>query len=127
MSAKTYRLCTMVIGMALAALITWSILAKMPVFIPISGFVVGLLLVRLCRQYTKEIMEDERIHKINERASSASYRISTILMVALAITFIAMKQRLPYELEIAGITLSYTACAIMLIHSGYYYYHKSKL
>lgn len=127
MSAKTYRMCTLVIGMALVALIAWSIIAEMPAFIPILGFVVGLLLVRLCRRYTTEIMEDERIRKINEKASSASYRTSTILMVALAIFFVAMRQTLPYEYEIAGITLSYTACAIMLIHLTYYYFYKSKL
>ena len=127
MSAKTNKVCTPVIGIALAALIAWSIVTEMPAVIPILGFVVGLLLVRLCRHYTREIMEDERIRKINEKASSTSYRISTILMVGLAIIFIAMRQTLPYELEIAGITLSYTACAIMLIHLANYYFYKSKL
>ena len=127
MSAKTYKLCTLVIGMALAALIAWSIVAEMPVVIPILGFVVGLLLVRICRHYTKEIMDDERVQKINDKASSISYRVSTILMVGLAIFFIAMRQSLPYELEIAGITLSYTACAIMLIHFANYYFYKNRL
>jgi len=127
MSAKTYKLCTLVIGMTLAALIAWSIVAEMPVVIPILGFVVGLLLVRICRHYTKEIMDDERVQKINDKASSISYRVSTILMVGLAIVFIAMRQSLPYELEIAGITLSYTACAIMLIHFANYYFYKNRL
>jgi uncharacterized membrane protein len=127
MSAKTYKLCTLVIGIALVALIAWSIVAEMPAVIPILGFVVGLSIVRICRHYTREIMEDERVQKINEKASSISYRISTILMVGLAIVFIAMRQTLPYELEIAGITLSYTACAIMLIHLTNYYIYKSKL
>ena len=127
MSAKTYKICTLVIGMALVALIAWSIVTEMPAVIPILGFVVGLLLMRLCRHYTKEVMEDERIQKINEKASSISYRISTILMVGFAIVFIALRHTLPYELEIAGITLSYTACAIMLIHLANYYFYKSKL
>lgn len=127
MSAKTYRICTFAIGMGVAAIIAWSIIAEMPAYIPILGFVVGLLLVRVCRRYTVEIMEDERIRKINEKASSTSYRISTILLVALAIFFTAMRQVLPYEFEIAGITLSYAACVIMLLHLAYYYFYKSKL
>ena len=118
---------TLVIGIALVALIAWSILAEMSAVIPILGFVVGLLLVRLCRHYTREIMEDERMRKINEKASSVSYRISTILMVGFAIVFIAMRQTLPYELEIAGVTLSYTACAIILLHLTFYYFYKSRL
>jgi len=113
--------------MGVVAIIAWSIIAELAAYIPILGFVVGLLLVRLCRSYTAEIMEDERIRIINEKASSISYRISTILLVALAIFFTAMRQVLPYEFEIAGITLSYGACVIMLIHLTCYYFYKSKL
>ena len=72
-------------------------------------------------------MVDERIQKINEKASATSYRISTILMAILGITFIAMKQTLSYEFEIVGVTLAYTVCAIMLVHLAFYYYYKSKL
>ena len=127
MKASTYRTCTLIIGVLLAAFIAWSIISELPVVVPALGFAVGLLLVRICRRYTKELMEDERIHKINDKASSASYRTSTILMVAVAIVFISLKNNLPYELEIAGLTLSFTACALMLVHLGYYYFYKNQL
>ena len=127
MSVKTYKFCTGIIGVAVAALIAWAILAEMPVYVPVLGFVVGLLILRVCRQYTREIMEDERIQKINEKASSASYRTSTIVMVIVAIVFAATKQTLPYEFEIAGITLSFTACGIMLLHLASHYYYRSRI
>jgi uncharacterized membrane protein len=127
MSAKTNRLCSMVIVFALAAFIAWSIIMEMPVFVPIAGFVVALLLMRLCRRFTREIMVDERIHKINEKASAISYRISTVLMAITGLVFITMRNTLPSEFEIVGSTLAYSVCAIMLIHLAFYRYYKNKL
>ncbi len=127
MSARINRICSLVIVLALAAFIGWSIISEMPVFVPIAGFVVALLLIRLCRRFTKEIMVDERIQKINERASATSYRISSILMAIVGIVFIAMRNSLPSEYEIVGSTLAYSVCAIMLIHLAFYSYYKNRL
>ena len=127
MSAKTNRLCSLVIVLALAVFIAWSIVKEMPLFVSIAGIVVALLLINLCRRFTKEIMVDERIHKINEKASAASYRISSLLMAIIGLVFIAMRTTLPSEFEIVGSTLAYSVCVIMLIHLGFYYYYKSKL
>ena len=127
MSARTNRICSLAVVLALAAFIGWSIVSEMPIFVPIAGFVVALLLIRLCRRLTKEIMGDERIQKINEKASAISYRISSILMAIVGIVFITMRNSLPSEYEIVGSTLAYSACAIMLIHLASYSYYKNKL
>src|SRR4030042_2268545 len=105
MSAKTNRICSLIIVLALAVFIAWAVIMEMPVFVPIAGFVVALLLVRLCRRFTREIMVDERLQKINEKASAISYRISSILMAIVGIVFIAVRNTLPSEFEIVGSTL----------------------
>ncbi len=127
MSARTNRLCSLVIVFALAVFIAWSVNMEMPIFVPIAGFVVALLLIRLCRRFTREIMVDERLQKINEKASAISYRISTILMAIIGLVFITMRNTLPSELEIVGATLAYSVCAVMLIHLAFYYYYNNKL
>ncbi len=127
MSAKTNRICSLIIVLALAAFIAWTIVKEMPIFVPIAGFVVAFLLMRLCRRLTREIMVDERLQKINEKASAMSYRISSILMAIVGIIFITMRNTLPYEFEIVGSTLAYSVCAIMLIHLAFYSYYKNKL
>ncbi len=127
MSARTNRLCSLVIVFALAVFIAWSVNMEMPIFVPIAGFVVALLLIRLCRRFTREIMVDERLQKINEKASAISYRISTIVMAIIGLVFITMRNTLPAELEIVGSTLAYSVCAIMLIHLAFYYYYNHKL
>ena len=127
MSAKTNRICSLIIALALAAFIAWAIIKEMPIFVPIAGFVVALLLMRLCRRLTREIMVDERVQKINEKASAISYRISSILMAIVGLVFITMRHTLPSEFEIVGSTLAYSVCAIMLIHLAFYSYYKNKL
>ncbi len=127
MSARTNRICSLIIVLALAVFIAWAIIMEMPVFVPIAGFVVALLLVRLCRRFTTEIMVDERLQKINEKASAISYRISSILMAIVGIVFIAARNTLPSEFEIVGSTLAYSVCGIMLIHLAFYSYYKNKL
>jgi len=127
MSAKTYRLCTLIIVIALAALIAWSILMEMPVFLPIGGVVVALLLIRLCRRFTREIMVDERIRQINEKAAAISYRIFSIAMAILGVGLIILRQSLPPTFSIIGETLVYSVCILMLIHLTFYYYYGHKL
>lgn len=127
MSARTNRICTLVIVFTLAAFIAWSITREMPVFVPVGGFAVALLLIRLCRRFTREIMVDERLQTINEKASAMSYRVSSILLAIVSVSFISMRNTLPPGYEIIGSTMAYSACGIMLIHLAFYYYYKNRL
>jgi uncharacterized membrane protein len=127
MSTKTYRLCTLVIVLTLAAFFGWSIIRGIPVFIPITGFIVALLLMMICRRFTKEVLVDERLHKIDEKASVISHRISSILMALIGLVFIAMRNTLPSEFEIVGLTLAYTVCTVTLMHLAFSYYYQNQL
>lgn len=127
MSAKTYRFCTLVIVIALAALIAWAVAMEMPVFLPIGGVVVALLLLRVCRHFTKEIMMDERINRVNEKAAAISYRIFSIAMAIVGVGLIILRQSLPPLFSVVGETLVYSVCVLMLIHLTFYYYYGHKL
>jgi uncharacterized membrane protein len=127
MSAKTYRVFKLIIVIALAAFIVWSILMEMPVYLPIISIVGALLLIRLCRNFTRGIMVDERIQQINEKAAAISYRIFSIAIVICGICLIIFKQSIPAEFLIVGETLVYSVCVLMLIHLAFYYYYGHKL
>ena len=127
MSAKTYTFISRVVVVALAAFIAFSIILGMPVFVPIIGVVVALLLIRLCRRFTKEIMVDERLQTAGEKAAAISYRVFSIIMAALGLGFLTMKQILPPEFSIIGQTLAYSVCALMLLYMAFYYYYEKKL
>ena len=127
MSAKTYTFFSRVIVVALAAFIACSVIIGMPVFVPIIGVVVALLLIRLCRRFTKEIMVDERLQTASEKAAAISYRVFSIVMAVLGLGFLTMKQTLPPEFSIIGETLVYSVCALMLLYMAFYYYYEKKL
>lgn len=127
MSARTNRFITLIIVLALATFVAWSIIAEMPLFVPIAGFIIALLLISVCRRFTREIMVDERLQMINQRASAMSYRISTILLAIIGIIFIAIRNVLPSDFEIIGSTLAYSVCIIMLVHLAFYSFYKNRL
>jgi uncharacterized membrane protein len=127
MSAKTYRFCTLLIVIALAAVIAWSVVMEMPVFLPIGGVVIALLLIRLCRRFTREIMVDERISRVNEKAAAISYRIFSIAMAILGVGLIVLRESLPPTFGVVGETLVYSVCVLMLIHLTFYYYYGHRL
>ncbi|MDD4858885.1 MAG: DUF2178 domain-containing protein [Dehalococcoidales bacterium] len=127
MSVRMYQLCTGIIIVALAALVGWSVAAEMPVILPLMGALAALLLIRLCRRKTREVMVDERIQRINEKAAAVSYRVFSIAAVTLGLIFISFKESLPPAFSIIGETLAYAVCGLMLIHLAFYYYYKSRL
>ena len=127
MSAKTYMFFSGVIVVALAVFIAWSVIMGMPLFVLIIGVVVALLLIRLCRRLTKEIMVDERLQTAGEKAAAISYRIFSIVIAVLGVGSLTMKQILPPEFSIIGETLVYSVCGLMLLHMAFYYYYEKKL
>jgi len=127
MSAKTCRFFTQATVIALAAFIAWSVIMEMPVFLPVAGVVVALLLIRLFRRFTKQIMVDERLHRINEKAAAISYRIFSIVMAVTGVALITLRHSLPDTFSIVGETLAYSVCVFMLIHLVFYYYYGRKL
>ncbi|MFC1871509.1 DUF2178 domain-containing protein [Chloroflexota bacterium] len=127
MSAKTYTFFSRVIVVALAAFIASAVIIGMPVFVPIVGVIVALLLRRLCRRFTKEIMVDERLQTAGEKAAAISYRVFSIVMAVLGVGSLTMKEILPPEFSIIGQTLVYSVCALMLLYMAFYYYYEKKL
>ncbi len=127
MTARAYRFSTLTIVAALAAFISWSLARGMPVYFALGGVVAAMLLIRLCRRLTKEIMVDERIRRVNEKASAVSYRIFTVAAALLALVLLSIRATLPPTFSIVGQTLIYAACGLMLIHLAFYEYYGRKL
>ncbi|MDD5126863.1 MAG: DUF2178 domain-containing protein [Dehalococcoidales bacterium] len=127
MSARVYQFWVIVIIFALAVLVGWSVAAEMPVILPLMGALAALVLIRLLRSKTREVMVDERIERINAKAAAISYRVFSIAAVTLGLILISFKNSLPPALSIVGETLAYAVCALMLIHLAFYYYYKGKL
>jgi uncharacterized membrane protein len=121
MTAKAFRLSTLTLIVLLGGLIIWTILADMPVYIPVIGIVVAMVIKYILRRRTTETLADERLRNIGSRAITASYRVLNVVMALIGLVFIIFKDSLPYEFGIIGATLAFAVCAMLIVQVSLYY------
>lgn len=126
MTAKAFRLYTLAMILILGGLIIWTILADMPVYIPVIGIVVAMVIKYILRRRTTETLADERLRTIGSRTITASYRVLTIGMALIGLIFIIFKDSLPYEFGIIGATLAFAVCAMLIVQVSLYYIFASR-
>ena len=115
----------MLIVVAMGALIGWSV-AIGNAIIPIPVVLCGLVLPYLLRKRVREVIEDERMHKINEKASKVTLQIFGIVTALLGVILIALSQGGFTYFRQAGFTLAYSACILLLVHLILYSYYTRK-
>lgn len=126
MTAKAFRLSTLTLIVLLGGLIIWTILADMPVYIPVIGIVVAVVIKYILRRRTTETLADERLRNIGSRAITASYRVLNVVMALIGLVFIIFKDSLPYEFGIIGATLAFAVCAMLIVQVSLYYIFAAK-
>lgn len=127
MSAKTYGILMRMIAVALAALIAVSIVLQAPFYIPLISVMIAMLIASICRRFVKDIMTDERSRHIYEKATAVSYRIYTIITALFVLVVFSFRSSLPLWVGIAGQTLAYSLCGLMLVHLASTNYYGRRL
>lgn len=127
MSVKTYRLLMRIIVVVLAGIIAASVVMELPLYVPLIGIMISLVVVSVCRHFLKDIMSDERSRRIEEKATDMSYRIYTIIAAIFALVVLMLKNILPSWMGIAGETLAYSVCGLMLVHLVTVAYYQRRL
>ncbi len=127
MKASTYATFMKVFAVILAAIIASAIVVELPLYVPVLAIIFALLIAAIMRRQVKEVMADERNQRIQERATSLAYRLYTILGAAASMVLLVLRSNLPEWAFIAGQTLAYSICALMLIHLAFTSYFEKKL
>lgn len=125
MSRKTLKLCRIVIGMGVGASVGWSVAVENAV-LPLIAVGVGMGLLYLCKRQLKEVIVDERIHKISEKASRITIAVFGPMIAVAGAVLIALRKNVLAEFEQAGFTLAYSACALALLYYILYVYYERK-
>ena len=125
MTAKTLRLFTAILAVALAALIGWSIIANNFV-VPVVAVALAVGFSYLLRRSTKEVTQDERITLLYEKAAGATIRFSVPVVALAGIILFLVRDSLSPELASAAYVLAYVACGLLIVHLGFYSYYSRK-
>jgi uncharacterized membrane protein len=125
MTIKTLRIVTAAIAVVLAIVVAWSIITQ-NFIIPIIAIVLAIGLNYLLKMSTKEVTQDERTSLLYEKAAGATIRICVPVAGIGAVIIIVLQHHLPDDMVSVAYTLAYTACVILLVHSGFYSFYSRK-
>jgi uncharacterized membrane protein len=87
----------------------------------VIAVVIGIILLTLGKRRVEEVIEDERIHQISEKASRKTLQIFGIASALLGLTLITLK-----ELTEVGYTLAFSASILVILYLIFYAYYSRK-
>lgn len=125
MSYKVFKLCRTIVIIIVAILVGWSV-ANNNALIPVPTVIAGIVIVLLLKRGMKEVIVDERIFSVADKASMFVFRTFIILAAMAAATILAFKPDRYPNLDQAGFTLAYSICAMLLVYYLAYMYYNRK-
>jgi uncharacterized membrane protein len=125
MRFKTYNIIRIAVTIIMVGLISWAVVND-NLWIPIPIFIAALVILILFRKGVKEVVVDERVYSIAEKASYLTVRIFGIAAAVIGATMVGLGQETVPELLPIGLTLAYSACGLVLIYYIAYTCYKRK-
>ena len=87
----------------------------------------GMALKYLCRRRVTEVLEDELVYRIAEKASYMTLRVSALTFAVLAAVLIALSKTGDYAaVEPIGLTLAFSVGTLLKLHLFFYGYYSRK-
>ncbi len=89
--------------------------------LPAIAFLIGIILIALGRRRVTEVMEDERVIRISEKASMRVYQVFVTAAALIGTTLLALNRYTE-----VGYTLAFSACALLILYMIFYEYYRRK-
>jgi uncharacterized membrane protein len=94
--------------------------------ITVVAVVIGMILLFALKSRVKQVIEDERIFRISEKASRRTIQVVGTITALLGLTIIGLSRRGYLELEEVGFSLAYFATALLMVYLIFYSYYAKK-
>lgn len=91
----------------------------------ILAIVIGAMVSYIYKKSTDEILEDERITKVSEKASRISVVVFSISIALIGMFLIILRNEYPDFTQV-GFTLSYASVALLTLYYIFYGYYNKK-
>lgn len=125
MKGRTFRISNVLIAVALATAIGWSIIER--------NFVVAIVAVILAigasyflRRRIREVRLDERTTLLYEKAAGATIRFALPIAAVVSLILLALQDRVSDDVTLVAYVLAYTICILLLLHLVFYSYYSRK-
>lgn len=126
MNQKTYRQYLIAIAVGIAAVIgAASLMLDIEHAYPVAlaAVLLGMLGAYILRKRVDGALVDERVHAVDTRAARSALSLFSLSALIIAVPLVLGGDGTLY---IAGITLSFALCALLLMYYGYYVYYERR-
>ncbi len=125
MNRKQYAWCGIVLTVMVGAAVGWSVTTGNYV-LPVVAVIAGLVLKILCKRRVTEVLEDELVYRLAEKASYSALRVGLLVFAVIAAVLVALSRNGPEAFELSGLTLAFAVCALLILQLSFYAYHSAK-
>ena len=120
MNRKQFAVCRIVIASIVGAVVGYSVYTQ-NFILPVGAVVAGILILHMLRRIVDEVMEDERIYRISEKAARASLQVFGISTALIGTTLILLG-----KYSDIGYTLNMSVCALIVLYVIFYAIYSRK-
>lgn len=124
MEKSTYQTIRTLIAAIAAALIGSAVIMG-NLLLAVITLILGVLISYFVRKNVYEVTEDERTYLVAGKASRMAMLSFLTIITVFGIGLLTMKNNFP-EFTQAGFTLAYSACLLLILYSGFYFYYDKK-
>ncbi|MBN2518633.1 MAG: DUF2178 domain-containing protein [Candidatus Altiarchaeota archaeon] len=90
--------------------------------IPLIAIAAGTALICLMKKRVDEVLEDERVYKISEKASALTLRVFMTAIPTIGVVLLATSNA-GADYEQAAYTLLFSTCALLMLYLASYKYY----
>jgi len=120
MDRKKFVMYVAVVCAAMGAFVGYGVSVR-NALLPAITFAIGIVLIALGRRRVTEVMEDERVIRISEKASRRVYQVFVTAAALIGTTLLALNRYTE-----VGYTLAFSACALPILYMFFYGYYRRK-
>ncbi len=126
MKRKKFKQYSMAITIVIGVIIGWSAI-RGDLTIALAAVVIGMIILYLLKSRVKQVIEDERVYRISEKASRRTIQIVGTTTALVGLSLIGLSRSGYLELSEVGFSLAYFATALLMVYMIFYGYYSKKL
>jgi uncharacterized membrane protein len=121
---KNYQILRIIIAIFVGTVVALSVIIG-TILPAVLAIVIGTMISYIYKKNTDEILEDERIARVSEKASRIAIVLFSISIAFIGMFLIMLRNEYP-DFTQAGFTLSYAAVALLMLYYIFYGYYNKK-
>ncbi len=122
MNRKQFAMCGVIISAIIGAIVGYSVQIHNFV-LPLIAVTAGILILHLLRRKVDEVIEDERIYRISDKASRRTLQVFGIGTALVGTTLISLER-----FQEIGYALNISVCILLILYMIFYaFYSRSPL